>query len=54
MPGVLILWGGRGGLIVVISIISVMVSMEAGLRGEPGASIRGIGENLVLGDPGQV
>jgi hypothetical protein len=39
---------------VVISIISVMVSMEAGLRGELGASVRGIGENLVLGDPGRV
>ena len=36
----------------VISIISVIVSMEAGLRGEPGASIRGIGENQVLGDLG--
>jgi len=39
---------------VVISIMSVIVSMEAGLRGEPGARVRGIGENLVLGDPGRV
>ena len=38
----------------VISIISVIVSIEAGLRGELGASIRGIGENLVLGDLGRV
>ena len=37
-----------------ISIISVIVSIEAGLRGELGASIRGIGDNLVLGDLGQV
>jgi hypothetical protein len=34
----------------VISIISVIVSMEAGLRGELSARVRGIGENLVLGD----
>jgi hypothetical protein len=34
----------------VISIISVMISIEAGLRGELGARVRGIGENLVLGD----
>ena len=54
MPGALILRGGRGGLIVVISIMSVMVSIEAGLRGELGASVRGTGENLVLGDLGQV
>jgi len=54
VPGVLILRGGRGGLIVVISIISIIVSIEAGLRGEPGASIRGTGENLVLGDLGRV
>ena len=37
-----------------ISIISVIVSMEAGLRGEPGAGVQGIGENLVLGDIGRV
>jgi len=36
----------------VISIISVIVSIEAGLRGELGARVRGIGENLVLGDIG--
>ena len=36
----------------VISIISVMVSIEAGLRGELGASVQGIGENLALGDLG--
>jgi hypothetical protein len=38
----------------VISIMSVMVSIEAGLRGELGAGVRGIGENLVLGDIGRV
>jgi hypothetical protein len=38
----------------VISIISVIVSIEAGLRGELGARVRGIGENLVLRDIGQV
>jgi len=52
VPGALILQGGRGGSIVVISIISVIVSIEAGLRGELGASVRGTGENLVLGDLG--
>jgi hypothetical protein len=34
----------------VISIISVIVSIKAGLRGELGARVRGIRENLVLGD----
>ena len=37
-----------------ISIISIIVSIEAGLRGELGARVRGIGENLVLGDIGRV
>ena len=37
-----------------ISIISIIVFIEAGLRVELGTSIRGIGENLVLGDLGQV
>jgi hypothetical protein len=38
----------------VISIISVMISIEAGLRRELSARVRGIGENLVLGDIGRV
>jgi hypothetical protein len=31
-----------------------MASTEAGLRGEPGAGVRGAGENLAFGDPGRV
>ena len=54
MPRALILWEGRGGLIVVISIISIIVSIKARLRGELGTRIRGIKENLVLGDIRQV
>jgi hypothetical protein len=40
----------------VISIILVIdsIGLEAGLRGEPGTGLRVIGENRVLGDPGQV
>ena len=37
-----------------ISIISIMISIEARLRGELSARVRGIGENLVLGDIGRV
>jgi hypothetical protein len=36
----------------VISIMSVIISIEARLRGELGARVRGTGENLVLGDIG--
>jgi hypothetical protein len=30
------------------------MGLEAGLRGEPDIGLRVIGENRVLGDPGQV
>jgi hypothetical protein len=41
-------------LVKAISIISIIESIKAGFRGEPGVGVQDIGENLVLGDLGRV